>query len=85
MEKCEHYVDGDDENLLLDDENAVEKKCVRCRKQVPVWMNGDAVPNWTQNVNGVFLNEECGTIMSVIDELTDNLEDSPLLINVSFQ
>ncbi|XP_018570418.1 zinc transporter 2 [Anoplophora glabripennis] len=81
MDKCEHYVDCDDENLLLDDESALEKKCVRCRKQIPVWVNGDTVPNWTQNINGVFLNEGSETIMSVIDELTDNLEDSPLLIN----
>ncbi|KAJ8924462.1 hypothetical protein NQ315_007259 [Exocentrus adspersus] len=85
MDKCEHYVDGDDESLLLDDENTGEKKCVRCRKQVAVWLNGlngNAVPNWSQEINGVFLNEESGTIMStIIDELADNLEDSPLLIN----
>ncbi|KAJ8966677.1 hypothetical protein NQ314_003374 [Rhamnusium bicolor] len=86
MDRCEHYIDGDDENLLLDDENK-EKKCVRCRKQINLWMNGDntANINWTrtqQNMNGSFLNDEPTPIMStIIDEYSGNLEDSPLLIN----
>ncbi|RZB89864.1 zinc transporter 2-like, partial [Asbolus verrucosus] len=85
---CEHYVGGDDENFLLDDENTSIKKCIKCRNKTNQWTNNAESDNtWTintpcdatiLNVNGLG-----SRITSNMEDHIDTLEDSPLLINIT--
>ncbi|XP_068892998.1 proton-coupled zinc antiporter SLC30A2-like isoform X2 [Tenebrio molitor] len=82
---CEHYVDGDDENFLLDDQNSCVKKCIRCRKQINQWAEGESDNTWTisssHNINVLNVNGDRTRGISNMDDNIDTLEDSPLLIN----
>jgi hypothetical protein len=86
---CEHYVDGDDENFLLDDQNSCVKKCIRCRKQINQWAEGESDNTWTisssHNINVLNVNGDRTRGISNMDDNIDTLEDSPLLINDCYQ
>lgn len=81
-------LDDSDENFLLDDENVRvrDRKYSTCHGEI-VWTNasGRRPQKWGQIANGNGINGENAPIISTtLDEHSDNLEDSPLLINVSY-
>nr|CAH7718068.1 unnamed protein product [Callosobruchus chinensis] len=75
MDKCE-CSDIDDEHLLLDDDNT-KRVCSECNRQT-LYPNGNI--HWGSS-NGGTCSEEMEHVTAIIDETSDNLEDSPLLIN----
>lgn len=82
---CEHYIEGDDENFLLDDENTSIKKCIQCRKLANLWTNNtESINSFSNTMNMPFTNAvlSIGENNYTPPDHSDILEDSPLLINV---
>lgn len=77
-----YTIDDYDENFLLNDDN-IQEKSQTPRGEIIWTRNKDQKRDWNQTNNTLF-NEACGAVIpTIIDDHGDNLEDSPLLINVS--
>lgn len=81
MEK--YIIDDSDENFLLNDD------MMRGKSQIPrgeiIWTKKtNRNTNWGHSNNNALFNEASGPMISaIIEDHSDNLEDSPLLIDVS--
>lgn len=79
----ENYpIDDNDENFLLTDDGIREKS------QIPrgeiLWTRKPNKKNDWNHSNIALFNEASGPVIpTILEELNENLEDSPLLINVS--
>lgn len=79
MEK--YLTDDSDENFLLN-EDGIRGKCLS-HGEIK-WTKKPRSSNWDHSDNIAFFNEASEHVLSVpIEDHSDNLEDSPLLINVS--
>ncbi|XP_023016514.2 proton-coupled zinc antiporter SLC30A2 isoform X1 [Leptinotarsa decemlineata] len=79
MTACEHL--EDDENFLLDDDNTAQRNCIKCLIVSPDTPKENSYRG--EALNGLmFHNGNRGSMSStIVDDHSDNLEDSPLLIN----
>lgn len=81
MEKY-NILDDSDENFLLNDDE-IRGKSQRPHGEI-IWTRKPIrKSSWSQSNNVEAFNEASGPVISIIEDHSDNLEDSPLLINVS--
>lgn len=77
-----YLIDDSDENFLLNDDE-IREKTQNLHGEIVWTRKSNRNSNWGQS-NNVIFNEADGTTLPIITEdHSDNLEDSPLLINVS--
>lgn len=81
MEKY-NILDDSDENFLLNDDE-VREKSQRSHGEIIWTRKPNRKSSWNQSNNVEVFNEASGPVISIIEDHSDNLEDSPLLINVS--
>ena len=79
---CDHV---DENEILLNAEKNIPKKCITCRKQDDHLISSDTHNNHLLSVGTSVTNvSDLGVaIVSEMDDHIDVLEDSPLLINVT--
>lgn len=78
-----YVIDDSDENFLLDDDGAREK--THSSHGEIIWTRKPNKNNkWGNTDNISVFNEASGAVIAtILEDHSDNLEDSPLLINVS--
>lgn len=76
-----YLLDDSDEHFLLNDDE-IRGKAQSHRGEIIWTKKADRKNNWSHS-NVADIIEASGPVLSIIEDHNDNLEDSPLLINVS--